>query len=124
VGEEWRTVYDAQARINARAVHIIQPEMGHTGITQFMRMGLAAQAANLRIIPHATIGSGIFLAASLQASAALEGIVCHEFQHSIFCRNTGLITEGIEVENGEYRLADKPGLGIEPTEELIAQLSR
>jgi L-alanine-DL-glutamate epimerase-like enolase superfamily enzyme len=124
VGEEWRTVYDAQARINVRAVHIIQPEMGHTGITEFMRMGLAAQAAHLRIIPHATIGSGIFLAASLQASSALECIVAHEFQHSIFCRNTGLITEGIECENGEYILADKPGIGVEPTEEMISKLER
>ena len=122
VGEEWRTVYDAQARINARAVHIIQPEMGHTGITEFMRMGLAAQAAHLRIIPHATIGSGIFLAASLQASSALECVEAHEFQHSIFCRNTGLITDGIECENGEYILADKPGIGVEPTEEMISKL--
>ncbi|MEJ6601734.1 MAG: mandelate racemase/muconate lactonizing enzyme family protein [Opitutaceae bacterium] len=124
VGEEWRTVYDAQARINARAVHIIQPEMGHTGITEFMRMGLAAQAAHLRIIPHATIGSGIFLAASLQASSALECVEAHEFQHSIFCRNTGLITEGIECKNGEYILADKPGIGVEPTEEMISKLER
>lgn len=122
VGEEWRTVYDAQARINARAVHIIQPEMGHTGITEFMRMGLVAQASHLRIIPHATIGSGIFLAASLQASSALECVEAHEFQHSIFCRNTGLITDGIECENGEYILADKPGIGVEPTEEMISKL--
>ncbi|GAB5561384.1 MAG: mandelate racemase/muconate lactonizing enzyme family protein [Synoicihabitans sp.] len=123
VGEEWRTVFDAQARIDRRAVHIVQPEMGHTGITQFMRIGLAAQAQNLRIIPHATIGSGIFLAASLQASCALEGIVAHEFQHSIFGRNTGLISAGITCENGHYQIGDGPGLGIEPTAELIAQLS-
>lgn len=124
VGEEWRTVFDAQARIDRRAVHIVQPEMGHTGITQFMRMGLAAQAQNLRIIPHATIGSGIFLAASLQASSALEGIVAHEFQHSIFKPENGLISEGIVVESGAYNLPDTPGLGIEPTEKLISMLAK
>ncbi len=124
VGEEWRTVYDAEARINAEAVHIVQPEMGHVGITQFMRIGLAAQFQNLSIIPHATIGSGIFLAASLQASSALEGIKSHEYQHTIFDRNQHLITEGIEVKKGMYNITDKPGLGIEPTPYTISQLKK
>ena len=124
VGEEWRTVYDAQARLDARAVHIVQPEMGHTGITEFMRIGLAAQAQHARILPHATIGSGIFLAASLQVSSALESVIGHEFQHSIFVRNKGLITEGIECENGAYRISDAPGIGVRPTELLISQLER
>lgn len=124
VGEEWRTVYDAQARIGKKAVHIVQPEMGHKGITQFMRIGLAAQSQNLGIIPHATIGSGIFLAASLQASSALEGIKSHEYQHTIFDRNKHLISEGIEVGNGFYTISDKPGLGVEPTAYTISMLKR
>ncbi len=123
-GEEWRTVYDAQKRINAEAIHIVQPEMGHVGITQFMRIGLAAQSQNLSIIPHATIGSGIFLAASLQASSALEGIKSHEYQHTIFDRNQHLITEGIEVKEGAYRITDKPGLGVEPTDYTISILKK
>ena len=84
VGEEWRTVFDARARIDGQACHIVQPEMGHTGVTQFMRIGRYAEAHHLAIIPHATIGAGIFLAASLQASAALQNVEWHEFQHSVF----------------------------------------
>ncbi len=124
VGEEWRTVYDAQARIDADAVHIVQPEMGHVGITQFMRIGLAAQAHNLSIIPHATIGSGIFLAASLQASSALEGVKSHEYQHTIFDKNKNLLSEGIEVKRGFYSISDKPGLGVEPTDYTISLLKK
>src|SRR5690606_467513 len=55
VGEEWRTVYDAALRIGRQACAIVQPEMGHTGITEFMRIGQYAQAHHLRIMPHATI---------------------------------------------------------------------
>ena len=62
------------------------------------------------------------MADSLQASSALEGIVAHEFQHSIFCRNTGLISAGITCKQGAYQLGEGPGLGIEPTAELISQL--
>ena len=49
-----------------------------------MRIGRYAEAHHLQIIPHATIGAGIFLAASIQASAALRNLVSHEFQHSLF----------------------------------------
>lgn len=121
-GEEWRTVYDAQARYDAQAIDIVQPEMGHTGITQFMRIAQTAQAKHLRILPHATIGAGIFLAASLQASSVLEGVVGHEFQHSVINRYKGFVTEGMECSSGYYRLSDGPGLGVEPTDKLIEEL--
>ena len=124
VGEEWRTLFDANLRFNANAVQIVQPEMGHTGITEFVRIAREAHSRGIPLLPHATIGSGIFLAASLQAGLAMEGLMGHEFQHSIFNRNTGLITEGLECSEGAYRVADSPGIGIEPTEELISQLER
>lgn len=124
VGEEWRTLYDANYRFDLNAVHIVQPEMGHTGITEFARIAREAHSRGIPLLPHATIGSGIFLAASLQTSLAMEGLIGHEFQHSIFNRNTGLITEGLECSAGSYAVADSPGIGIEPTEELISQLAK
>jgi L-alanine-DL-glutamate epimerase-like enolase superfamily enzyme len=124
VGEEWRTLYDANYRFDLNAVHIVQPEMGHTGITEFVRIAREAHSRGIVLLPHATIGSGIFLAASLQAGLAMEGLIGHEFQHSIFNRNTGLITEGLECSEGAYAVADSPGIGIEPTDELISQLER
>jgi L-alanine-DL-glutamate epimerase-like enolase superfamily enzyme len=122
-GEEWRTLFEARLRFNARAVRIVQPEMGHIGITEFVRISQAAHQLGLEVLPHATIGAGIFLAASLQVSSAIEGIVGHEFQHSIFYRNTGLITEGMECSRGVYRVADSVGIGVEPTEEMISKLT-
>ena len=69
---------------HAGPARIVQPEMGHNGVTEFMRIGLYAQAHHLKVIPHATIGIGIFLAASLQPAPRLRSVDCHEFQHSIF----------------------------------------
>lgn len=123
-GEEWRTVFDAQLRFREKAVKIVQPEMGHTGITQFMRISKMAYERGVVVLPHATIGSGIFLAASLQASFALEGVVGHEFQHSIFNRNHNLITEGMTCADGSYKLSEGVGLGIEPTGEMLSLLER
>lgn len=117
VGEEWRTVFDAVQRIGRQACAIVQPEMGHTGITEFMRIGQYAQAHHLRLMPHATIGLGLFLAASLQASASLGAVACHEYQHSIFEPNRRYLTGDMDCRDGEYTVPTGAGLGVEPSEE-------
>ena len=122
IGEEWRTVYDAKPRIDRQACQIVQPEMGHTGITQFMRIASYAQANNLTIIPHATIGSGIFLAASLHASAALQNCVAHEFQHSVFPEFTHYTTGETKCHEGFYHLPTGDGIGVNPTEEMKSKM--
>lgn len=123
VGEEWRTLFDARARIDREACHIVQPEMGHTGITQFMRIGRYAAARGLRIIPHATIGAGLFLAASLQASAALSDVESHEFQHSIFEPFRSFTGDVLQCDAGLYSVPGGPGIGVEPSEEMLAHMT-
>ena len=122
VGEEWRTVHDARMRVDRKGCHIVQPEMGHTGITQFMRIGRLTQSQQLQIIPHATIGAGVFLAASLQASAALGRVVSHEFQHSVFQSFRHFTGDALSCEHGEYRFPDSPGIGVAPTPEMLAKM--
>lgn len=124
VGEEWRTEHDLLHRIERCKIAIVQPEMGHTGITNFMRIGAVAAAHSLEIIPHATIGSGVFLAASLQASAALSAVTCHEFQHSIFEPNRRLLVGDMDCEKGAYTLPGGNGLGVELSSEALELLQR
>ena len=114
-GEEWRTVHDALPRLQ-RGLSIVQPEMGHTGIAQFVAIGRLASAFHARVIPHATIGTGIFLAASLHASAALPDVRYHEYQHSVFDANLGLMKTSMRCDAGFYRVPDGPGLGVEPSD--------
>jgi len=111
-------------RLERRCVSVLQPEMGHTGVTEFMRIGHYAQAHHLRVIPHATIGIGLFLAASLQASAALSAVTAHEFQHSIFEPNRRLLVGDMDCREGAYALPTGAGLGVEPSEEALRLLQR
>lgn len=122
VGEEWRSIHDAKVRIDKEACHIVQPEMGHTGVTQFMRIAQYAQAHNLSVMPHATIGSGIFLAASLQASAAIQNLVSHEFQHSIFGDFMSYTTGDMKCESGFFHIPNGYGIGVEPTAEMKSKM--
>ena len=114
LGEEWRTVFEVRPRLERRCMSIIQPEMGHTGISQFMQIGRMAHAFHVRVIPHASIGIGIFQAASLHAAAALPNCPMHEYQHSVFDRNLCFVRTSMRCEAGAFVLPEGPGLGIEP----------
>lgn len=113
-GEEWYTEYEAANRLAAGPLAFVQPEMGHTGITQFVRTARLAAAKRVAVAPHATVGTGVFLAASLQASATIPGLWKHEWQHSVFERNLALLDTDMGHGEGGYRLPSAPGLGVEP----------
>lgn len=114
LGEEWRTTYEYRPRFERRCMSIIQPEMGHTGVTEFLHIGRMAHAFHVDTIPHASIGIGIFMAASLQATAALKRVPYHEYQHSIFDKNLRYVIGDMGCSDGFYRLPSGPGLGVEP----------
>ena len=122
VGEEWRTHFDMLHRVGRCEIAIVQPEMGHTGITNFIRIGKLAAQHGIEVIPHATVGAGIFLAASLQASAALPVVTTHEYQHSIFEPNRRLLTGDMDCAAGFFKPPSGHGLGVAPSEETLGQL--
>lgn len=119
-GEEWRTTYEALERLKTGAINIIQPEMGHTGITQFMRISKLASTYNCSIAPHATIGLGIFMAASLHASSTIKALTIHEYQPSVFDRNLSFIDGNLSCDTLGYQIPDGPGLGVSPNQKLWA----
>jgi L-alanine-DL-glutamate epimerase-like enolase superfamily enzyme len=124
IGEELRTVYEYRPRFTARCMNVIQPEMGRTGITSFWHICQMAQAFHCKVMPHASIGVGLFQAASLQASAALPNFEIHEYQHSIFDKNLGYLTGDMACTAGFFTLPSGPGLGVEPREEVFEHVIR
>jgi L-alanine-DL-glutamate epimerase-like enolase superfamily enzyme len=119
IGEELRTVYEFLPRFENSCMHVIQPEMGRTGITSFWNICQMAIANNHYIMPHASIGIGIFQAASLQVSVALQNVVYHEYQHSIFDNNLKYVKTTMKCENGHFTVPQVPGIGVEPAEEVF-----
>ena len=114
LGEEWRTAFEYRPRFERRCMSIVQPEMGHTGVTEFMQIGRMAHAFHVDTIPHASIGIGVFMAASLHAAASLKRVPYHEYQHSIFDKNLRYVTGDMACEAGFYRVPSGPGHGVEP----------
>jgi galactonate dehydratase len=118
LGEELRTVFEYRTRFTQRAMTFAQPEMGHTGISQFMQIAHMANAFHVKVIPHASVGVGIYQAASLHASAALPNVPMHEYQHSVFDRNLAFVSTTMRCERGTFTLPEGPGLGVEPNQAL------
>jgi galactonate dehydratase len=119
LGEELRTVFEYRPRFEARAMSMIQPEMGHTGITEFNQICRMAHAFHMKVLPHASIGCGIFMAASLQATAALQSVPYHEYQHSIFDKNLKYATGDMACADGFYTVPSGPGHGVTPADSVF-----
>lgn len=117
-GEEWYNEYEAANRLAVTKLAFLQPEMGHTGITQFLRIAALGLAHGASIAPHATIGTGLFLAASLHAAAALPHLWAHEWQHSVLGGRAELLEGGLRCDAGGYVLPEGPGLGVAPSDRL------
>jgi L-alanine-DL-glutamate epimerase-like enolase superfamily enzyme len=118
-GEEWRNVFEAKLRLAHARLAYVQPEMAHTGVSQFVEIAKLAQARGAGVIPHATIGMGIFMAASLHASATFANCPYHEYQHSVFDRNLAHVDTAMRCEAGFYTLPEGPGLGVVPRASLM-----
>ena len=116
LANEWRTVYEVRPRLERLAMSIIQPEMGHAGISRLMQIGRLANAFHVEVISHAgvDVGVGICQATSLHAAAALPNRPMHECQHSVSDRNLQLVTTTMRCENGAFPLQQGAGLGIQP----------
>lgn len=123
-GEEWRTAFEYRPRFQRRCMDIVQPEMGHTGVTEFMKIGRMAETFHCRVIPHASIGIGVFQAASLHAAAALQNVPYHEYQHSIFDRNLRYVSGDMRCEAGAFYVPTGPGHGVTPAEEVWRHVVR
>lgn len=118
-GEEWRTVYEAHQRLKSGTLGVIQPEMGRSGITQFLRICRLAEVHHVRVAPHATVGFGVFMAASLHASCATQMLGMHECQNNFFDQHLPMFDTTMSCADGFYTLPSGVGLGIEPKPELL-----
>jgi L-alanine-DL-glutamate epimerase-like enolase superfamily enzyme len=122
LGEELRTVFEYRPRFEARAMGVIQPEMGHTGVTEFMQICDMARTFHIPVMPHASISCGIFMAASLQAASTLQTMPFHEYQHSIFDKSLALVTGTMACADGFYTMPQGPGLGVKPRDALFSHV--
>jgi D-galactarolactone cycloisomerase len=121
-GEALYTVWDFARLIEARAVHVVQPDLTLCGgLDQAKAVALLCQLHNLRFSPHVW-GSAVGLAAAVHFVAALPAYPhtdnlpaprLIEYDVGENPLRDELLTKPLRPVNGRLAVPEAPGLGIE-----------
>ncbi|ESS59122.1 hypothetical protein EDP2_3822 [Enterobacter cloacae S611] len=121
LGETERTRYQFRPFIEQRAMDIVQPDVGRTGITELMHIASLAQTWNLQVAPHLSVGLGPCIAASIHVAAALPNLFMLEYQPPVFELANHLLDTPLVCEAGHYALPQGAGLGIAINEARVRE---
>ena len=116
-GENEYTRYGFRDLIESRSAAILQPDalvMG--GITEFMKVAAMAQSHDLPLASHGTQDVHIHL-----MTAIPNGLILEYYSTSTDPLRSEMLVDNLQVEGGYVRPPDKPGLGIEPNEEVLGR---
>lgn len=106
-----------------KALDILMPDVKHCGgILELKYIAALAETAGLQIAPHNPSGP-IATAASIQAVASIPNFAILEWAFGEVPWRGDLITPGEEFIDGYITVSDKPGLGYELNQAVVAKHS-
>jgi L-alanine-DL-glutamate epimerase-like enolase superfamily enzyme len=118
-GETERSRFQFRDRLVARAVDMVQPDIGYVGLTEMRRIALLAEAFHVPIAPHVSAGMGMSIAATLHLMASIPNGLILEHRFQTCAAINPFLTQPIVWEEGYLRVPDGPGMGVEPKEEAL-----
>lgn len=122
IGETERTRYQFRPWLVQRAADILQPDVGRVGISELVKIAQMAEAFNLPVAPHLSVGMGPAIAASIHAAAAIPNLWMLEYQPPVFELANSLLIEPLFCANGSYALPQDSGLGIDIDERKLRDM--
>jgi len=118
-GESDCTRFDFRDLIDLGAADVLQPDLAICGgVSEAMRIGAMAAAANLRVAPHLWAGAPAF-AAGLHFAAACPAAHILEYSLGANPMIHDLVEERFAIEDGMLEIPDRPGLGITVREDFV-----
>jgi galactonate dehydratase len=124
-GERLIAAYGFNEIIEMEVVDVLQPDIAHVGgITALWKVAALADAAGIRMAPHACEGpiGGI---ASLHVDAAIPNFLVQEICGAVQSKEINDVWEelmgfaAMRMTAGRYPLPEKPGLGFELKESVL-----
>jgi D-arabinonate dehydratase/D-galactarolactone cycloisomerase len=101
---------------------LVQPDVSRAGgISESKRISDLADAYNIPFAPHVSIGTAIYMAASLHWAAAGPNLMICEWPIEQGVVGDGVLKEPFAFEDGFVHLSERPGLGLELDEEALRQ---
>ncbi|HWB96822.1 MAG TPA: mandelate racemase/muconate lactonizing enzyme family protein, partial [Bryobacteraceae bacterium] len=112
IGESYRTLFELEPFFEAKAMRIVQPDLGRTGITEGLRIAGATWELGLEVVPHVSIALGPQIAAAIHFAASLANCPVLEFNPTVLETANRHLLDPIVMEGPAYKVPDGPGLGI------------
>jgi len=107
--------------IQSRAFHIAQPDICHTGgLAETKKIAAMAEAAGIGLAPHNPLGP-IAGVAALHFGIATPNVIIQEEMSGAVPWYGEVVQWPIERKPGRWDVPEKPGLGIEVNEAVIAE---
>ena len=122
LGENLRHRYEFRPFVEARAIGLLQPDIGRTGITEGLAIAQYAESHHLGVAPHHSAGLGIAVAAGLHVSAAAGNLVALEYHPTLFAEANRILATPLEPTATGMALPSGPGLGVDVDAEAVEKL--
>jgi len=119
IGESYRTRSELLPFFEARALDIVQPDVGRTGITEGRKIASLAEAFHVPLAPHTSIGLGPQIAASLHLNAAATNLRVIECNPLVYKVANRYLDDPIDFTASGLGVPSGPGLGIVPNLEAL-----
>lgn len=118
-GERLYSKWDFRPLLEKRLVDVIQPDLCHAGgITECKKIAAMAEAYYVQVAPHSPQGP-VSTAACAHLGMSIPNFQILEFVRSEPWRSR-VLKEPWAVERGHLVVPDRPGLGVDLDEEVIA----
>ena len=120
-GERLYCISDFYRMIQKRAIDIVQMDIAHCGgLLVSKKIAAIAQAQDVLVSPHCSVGP-VALAASLHFDLSTPNFMIQEtFSDFDVPWRNALVRNWNPINNGQYRLTETPGLGLDIDEQVIA----
>ena len=120
LGEHFRSRYQLEPWLaDPKPLNVYQPDIGRTGITDFVKQQDMAAAVGIPTTPHMGTGVSIFQAATLQCAALASPEYLQEFQGGLSDKLGSASDTAWRYDGGMFRLPDRPGIGADLDEDAI-----
>ncbi|MCB0017758.1 MAG: mandelate racemase/muconate lactonizing enzyme family protein [Anaerolineales bacterium] len=120
VGERLHSRYMAKRVLDANASDFLMPDITRCGgISELRKIAILAESYNIPIAPHNPNGP-ISTIASAHTMATLPNFFRQEFMLKDVPWRDGCLSQPLPVHDGYFTLPDRPGLGFDIDESVLA----
>jgi D-galactarolactone cycloisomerase len=124
IGESYRTRFEIAPFLEARALHVLQPDIGRCGVTEGNELAKLAGSFHVTMAPHISIGLGPQIAAAIHCAASWSNLDYVECNPQVYTIAERFQSEPLGFSPSSVLVSEKPGLGIEMKEDELAKFSR